>query len=243
MQCYRADFHIHSCLSPCADITMTPKQVAKELVEHHIDWAAITDHNSTRNLASFEAVFKASGIAFLAGIEIQTIEDIHVLGYFPTVECALRAGSEVEQALPEIRIDPEKNGYQLVVNPDDTFREMLLKPFGFPTRLTLDQTVDLIRFHNGLAVYAHVDKAMGVIVQLGLIPDEPKEMPCELYMPLKYKAYAGQLSTRTVLSSSDAHNLDSFSEAKMMIRCHTRTFDEFRKALEKEDGREVMLCL
>ncbi|HRW35029.1 MAG TPA: PHP domain-containing protein [Thermotogota bacterium] len=243
MQCYRADFHIHSCLSPCADITMTPKQVAKELVEHHIDWAAITDHNSARNLASFEAVFQASGIAFLAGIEIQTIEDIHILGYFPTTDQALKAGFEAEQALPGIQIDPEKNGYQLLVNTDDEFQDMLLKPFGFPTHLTLDQTVDLIRFHNGIAVYAHVDKAMGVITQLGLIPDEPENMPCELYMPSKYKAYASQLSSRSVLSSSDAHNPDSFSEAKMMIRCHTRTFDEFRKALEKEEGREVILCL
>src|SRR6056297_265164 len=96
MQCYRVDFHIHSCLSPCADITMTPNQVAKKLMENHIDWAAITDHNSTGNLKSFERVFKQSGVAFLPGIEIQTVEDIHVLGYFSDVETAQKVGEEIE---------------------------------------------------------------------------------------------------------------------------------------------------
>ena len=242
MQCYRVDFHIHSCLSPCADLTMTPKQVVKKLLEKHIDWAAITDHNTTRNLKPFEKAFKSSGIAFLPGIEIQTVEDIHVLGYFSNVETAQKAGLEVEQALPEFQIDPEKNGYQLLTDEQDEFLDMLLKPYGFPTRLTLDETIDLIRGHNGIPVYAHVEKAMGVIVQLGFIPQEPSDMACELYMPSKYDSYASQLSARTVLSSSDAHNLDSFSEAKMTVKCESRKFDELCKALEKIDGREVELC-
>jgi len=242
MQCYRADFHIHSCLSPCADITMTPNQVVKKLVEHHIDWAALTDHNTTRNLRPFERVFKSAGVAFLPGIETQTVEDIHVLGYFPDIEVAQKAGKEVEEALPAIQIDPEKNGYQLTVDEQDEFQDMILKPYGFPTTLTLDQTVALIRKFKGIPVYAHVDKAMSVIVQLGLIPPEPHDMACELYMPSKYPVYETQLSSRTVFSSSDSHNLDSFSEAKMMVKCKSRTFDELEKAIKKIDGREVMLC-
>ncbi|MEA1885057.1 MAG: PHP domain-containing protein [Thermotogota bacterium] len=242
MQCYRADFHIHSCLSPCADITMTPNEVVKQLVEKHIDWAALTDHNTTRNLRPFESVFKAAGVAFLPGIEIQTVEDIHVLGYFPDVEAAQKAGKEVEEALPAIQIDPEKNGYQLTVDEQDEFQDMVLKPFGFPTTLTLDQTVALIRKFNGIPVYAHVERAMGVIVQLGLIPQEPYDMACELYMPSKYQEYASQFASRTVFSSSDSHNLDSFSEAKMMVKCKSRSFDELERAIKKIDGREVVLC-
>ena len=221
---------------------MTPNQVVKKLVEKHIDWAALTDHNTTRNLKSFESVFKAAGVTFLPGIEIQTVEDIHVLGYFPDVEAAQRAGKEVEEALPAIQIDPEKNGYQLTVNEKDEFQDMVLKPFGFPTTLTLDQTVTLIRKFKGIPVYAHVERAMGVIVQLGLIPQKPHDMACELYMPSKYQEYASQLSSRTVFSSSDSHNLDSFSEAKMMVKCKSRSFDELEKAIKKIDGREVMLC-
>jgi len=221
---------------------MTPNQVVKRLLENHIDWAAITDHNSAKNLESFEKVFSASGVAFLAGIEIQTVEDVHILGYFPDVETAQEAGLEVEGALPDFEIDPEKNGYQLVCNETGEFQEMLLQPFGFPTSLTLDQAMDLILKYKGIPVYAHVDKAMGVIEQLGLIPEEPADMACELYMPSKYVRYVAQLSSRTVLSSSDSHNLNSFCEAKMVMECKSRTFEELRKAINKTDGREVMLC-
>ena len=242
MQCYRADFHIHSCLSPCADITMTPHQVVEKLLENHIDWAALTDHNTTRNLAPFERVFKAAGVAFLPGIEIQTAEDIHVLGYFPDIKTAQKAGERVEEALPDIEIDPEKNGYQLTLDEQDQFQDMVLKPYGFPTALTLDETVNLIEQFQGFAVYAHVERAMGVIVQLGLIPQTPPNMPCELYMPSKYQAYVSQLASRVVFSSSDSHNLDSFSEAKMMVKCKNRTFEELKQAIKKAHGREVMLC-
>ena len=211
-------------------------------MEKHIDWAALTDHNTTRNLRPFERVFQAAGVAFLPGIEIQTIEDIHVLGYFPDVETAEEVGLKVEKALPEIEIDPEKNGYQLITDESDAFQDMILKPYGFPTTLTLDQTINLIEEFHGIPVYAHVERAMGVIVQLGLIPQDPPSMACELYMLSKYQTYEKQLSLRTVLSSSDSHNLDSFSEAKMMIKCNSRSFEELKKAIQKIEGREVVLC-
>lgn len=242
MQCFKADFHIHSCLSPCADITMTPNQVARRLVENHIDWAALTDHNSTRNLDVFERVFRRAGIAFLPGMEVQTLEDVHVLAFFKDVDTALEVGNEIEKNLPNIEIDPEKAGYQLLVDIDDEFTDMLLKPFGFPTRLPLERLLGIVDRAGGLAVYAHIDKAMGVIEQLGFIPEQPSDMACELYMPSKYPQYERQISNRTVLSSSDSHNLDSLRTAKMVIRCESRTFSELVKAIRKEDGREVILC-
>ncbi|HOO33529.1 MAG TPA: histidinol-phosphatase [Thermotogota bacterium] len=241
MQCFRADFHIHSCLSPCADLTMTPNQVAQKLVENHIDWAAITDHNSTRNLAVFEEIFNKNGVSFLPGIEIQTVEDIHLLGYFPSVQKACELGEIIESKLPKHESDPEIDGYQLLVNEADEFTEMWLKPLSLPCSLTLEECVALIEEYGGIAVYAHVDKAMSIIYQLGFIPPEPF-ISCEIYMPSKLERYAGQMKGRTLFSSSDAHNLDSFSEAKMMVKCCNRTFDEFLKAVMKIDGREVMLC-
>ncbi len=241
MQCFKADFHIHTCLSPCADLTMTPNQIVQKLIENHIDWAAVTDHNTTRNLAVFERVYKRHGVSFLPGIEIQTVEDVHMLGYFPSVEQACKVGEIVEESLPDHESDPEVDGYQLMVSETDDFTEMCLKPYSFPTSLTLEACISLIERNDGIAVYAHVDKAMSIIYQLGFIPPDPF-IPCEIYMPSKLGQYTSQLMGRTLLSSSDAHNLDSFSEAKMMIKCRNRTFEEFRKAVLKIDGREVILC-
>lgn len=43
------DFHIHSCLSPCADDEMTPNNIINMSLLKGLDAIAITDHNSIRN--------------------------------------------------------------------------------------------------------------------------------------------------------------------------------------------------
>jgi PHP family Zn ribbon phosphoesterase len=220
---------------------MTPNQVAQKLVENQVDWAAITDHNSTQNLGAFERVFKKHGIAFLPGIEIQTVEDVHVLGYFPSTELAIEVGTIVESRLPDYESNPEVDGYQLLVNDEDEFIEMCSKPLSFPTSLALEETVKLIEAHKGIAVYAHIDKAMSIIYQLGIIPLEPF-IPCEIYMPSKLEKYKSQLIGRCLFSSSDAHNLDSFVKSKMMIKCNNRTFEELKKSVLSIEGKEVILC-
>ena len=49
------DLHIHSCLSPCADDTMTPAAIVKAAKEAGLELIAITDHNSARNCPAVAA--------------------------------------------------------------------------------------------------------------------------------------------------------------------------------------------
>jgi len=221
---------------------MTPSEIAGKLAENQIDWAAITDHNSARNVTVFKEVFEEEGIAFIPGIEVQTYEDVHVLGYFPDCETAAEFGQKIEDKLPDYEINPERDGYQLVVDRAGNFTDMVLRPLSMPADISLDETLELIDTHNGIGIYAHIDKAMGVIYQLGIIPPEPVNTPCEIYMPKKLEQYKPQLKERAVLSSSDAHNLDSFGNSKMAICCHSRTFVEFKGAINHQDGRDVRIC-
>lgn len=50
---FRAELHIHSCLSPCADDDMTPANIAGMALLAGADVAALTDHNSTDNCPAF----------------------------------------------------------------------------------------------------------------------------------------------------------------------------------------------
>jgi PHP family Zn ribbon phosphoesterase len=246
MKCFKADFHIHTCLSPCADITMTPGTIAEALSQKGLDWVAITDHNSTRNVRVFRNVLYEHGIIMIPGIEVHTREDVHILAYFPDVDTAEYFGSIVEAHLPEFETDPERDGYSLVVDEHDQFIGQIPKPFGFPTTLDIDSVVSLIRNNKGIAVFAHVFRAMGIFYQLGLLPEKQKEIPLEIYHLEKKKFLSGYIDTQhpvSLLSSSDAHTPDSIQEAKMEICCDTRSFDEFRKALLQEEGRSVRLCL
>ena len=83
------DLHIHSCLSPCGDDDMTPCNIVGMAKLIGLDVIALTDHNTCRNAP---AVLKAAanvGITALAGMELTTSEDVHIVMLFPSLENAL----------------------------------------------------------------------------------------------------------------------------------------------------------
>ena len=116
---YFADLHIHSCLSPCGDDDMTPCNIAGMAKIKGLDIIAVCDHNTARNLPAVQRVCEAYGLLLLPGMEITTKEEVHLLGYFPTVDIALefgemlrartrlvRAASRSEQSSPSVASPP-----------------------------------------------------------------------------------------------------------------------------------------
>ena len=84
------DLHVHSCLSPCADITMTPRGILENL---EVGMISITDHNCCGNARTFWKVCRERKVIFLPGIEISSIEEVHILGYFENLEDLERVSS------------------------------------------------------------------------------------------------------------------------------------------------------
>ncbi len=223
---FKGDFHVHTCLSPCADITMIPNEMAKRFVKAGVDWVGITDHNSCGNLRVFENVFLNYGMQVLPGIEIQSAEEVHVLGYFPSIEAAEEFSKIVRLHLPDIQNDPETLGYQLLVDETDHFIGMEEKILSASVDLDLKKIFELIRKFRGLFVYAHVDRAFGVLNQLGFIPQEPAFDAIECIGKMEDLGC-------TVFRSSDAHHLDQIISPKVEIEAPRRDFEGFRRAVEK----------
>jgi predicted metal-dependent phosphoesterase TrpH len=46
----KADLHMHTCLSPCADLQMSPMAIAEQAKIKEIDILGICDHNSAENV-------------------------------------------------------------------------------------------------------------------------------------------------------------------------------------------------
>jgi len=222
---------------------MTPNNLGSYLNNYGIDWIAVTDHNSTRNVRVFSSVLDTFGIKVIPGIEIQTQEDIHILGYFPNCDWAEKMGEFVESKLPHIENNPEKYGYQLEVDENDNFISVVKEPLNFPCSMTLEETIERIQNHKGMPVYAHIDRSMGIIEQLGFIPSEFEDIPCEVYILKNLDRMTVHIKNKTILSSSDAHNLDSIKKSKMIVECECRNFDEFILAIESKNGRRIKLCL
>ncbi|MCX5758981.1 MAG: PHP domain-containing protein, partial [Candidatus Hydrogenedentes bacterium] len=102
MRRFAADLHIHTALSACADDDMTPPAIVAAALEQGLDMIAICDHNSAGNAAAVQAA-AGDALAVIAGMEITTAEEAHVLGLFPDAASAEAAGQEVRDTLPPVK--------------------------------------------------------------------------------------------------------------------------------------------
>ena len=50
---YYYDLHMHSCLSPCGDMDMTPNNIVNMAKLLGLDVIALTDHNTAAGLPEF----------------------------------------------------------------------------------------------------------------------------------------------------------------------------------------------
>ena len=122
MNRYYYDFHIHSCLSPCADNDMTPNSIAGMAALAGLNLVALTDHNSCRNCPAFFAAAKRYGIIPIAGMELTTAEDIHMVCLFESLEDALAFGEAVDRRRIRIPNRTDIFGDQLLVDENDEVR-------------------------------------------------------------------------------------------------------------------------
>ncbi len=207
---------------------MTPHEIASVCVSKGIDWISITDHNSAGNVRVFSKVLSRAGVSFIPGIEIHTVEDVHVLAYFPEVSLAEAYSDWIrKERLPDISIDPEISGYQLFVDDDDSFTGMEEIWLGQPTTLGISETLETVRDNGGVSVMAHIDRKMGLITQLGVIPEEYREVPMEI--SFRRTLFEG-IESRNILHSSDAHSLNVIAPT-LSLSANTRSFEEFRSAI------------
>ena len=86
------DLHIHSCLSPCGDMLMTPNNIVGMAYLKGLDAIAVCDHNSAGNLEAIGQVAQMMGVLLLPGLELNTREEVHLLCYFKRTGAFWRAG-------------------------------------------------------------------------------------------------------------------------------------------------------
>ncbi|MGB9820214.1 MAG: PHP-associated domain-containing protein [Pseudothermotoga sp.] len=219
----RADLHVHSCLSPCAQITMVPSVISHVTKEKQLDFLSITDHNCCDNLVSFDKKMKNS---MVAGVELTSFEEVHILAYFYSVSDALNLCSFVKRFLPKTNYDPELMGYQVVVNEQDEFQKLEEDFLGIALQLSLGDLIEVVCSHGGIPVYAHIERRFGVLYQLGVFPKDERVKLAEARS--KEGWVEAIKSGFVVLSNSDAHSPDE-------IGCRFTRF-----AMQYPDSKELV---
>ena len=89
MKLYKADMHIHTCLSPCGDWGMSPRAIVEKSRQMGLDIIAICDHNTAENAGASIRSGEKHGITVLPGMEICSKEEVHVLAIFGTLDRAM----------------------------------------------------------------------------------------------------------------------------------------------------------
>ena len=211
MSRYYYDFHIHSCLSPCADDDMTPANIAGMSKLAGLDIAALTDHNTCKNCPAFFTAAQSIGIIPIAGMELTTQEDIHVVCLFERLDEALAFDKSVDARRIRIKNKPDIFGNQYVIDENDNIVD--IEPFLLPnaTSIDINEAFELTKSFNGVCFPAHIDReANGLIATLGTFPDKPSFQHAEFHDISLAEYYAKvhhKLNDMMILSSSDAHYL------------------------------------
>jgi predicted metal-dependent phosphoesterase TrpH len=115
----KADFHNHSCLSPCGSLDLSPGVLAELAAARGVEVLALTDHNSSLNCPAFVAHCRRLGVVPVFGMEATTQEEIHILCLFTNLKACLAFSEYAYGLLLPFPNDPEKTGDQVYVDEDD----------------------------------------------------------------------------------------------------------------------------
>ena len=220
------DLHMHSCLSPCGDMDMTPNNIVNMCKLKGLDMIAVTDHNTAGQLKPIKLIADALGIGLLPGIEMTTAEDAHMLAYFRTVEEALAFSDEIYEHLPPIKNKPDLFGVQAYMNDDDEIIREEPKLLLSALDLSVNQLFKRVTELGGLAIPAHINRGSnGILQALGFLPpDIPfPALEVSIGLPLPHKG----IPDVKQLHSSDAHYLENIYERVEFLELSAPTPDAF----------------
>jgi 3',5'-nucleoside bisphosphate phosphatase len=246
LRAFRADLHIHTALSPCASEEMTPPAIVSAAMGAGLDMIAVSDHNSAGNIAAVQQAAAAAGgaLTVIPGMEITSVEEVHVLGLFPDAPAAERVAATLRSLLPTA--DEQYYaffGEQPLLAEDGRQLGSETAALATAAPLDLNDTVQLIHQAGGLAIAAHVDRhAFSVFSQLGFFPEdagfdgvEVSRRLAEGSPLLDQFAALGLPVTR----SSDSHFLEEIGTGHTDLRLAVPEFSEVALALAGAQGRSV----
>ncbi len=245
MKTVLADFHVHTLLSPCAEVEMTPHHIVLRAAEYGIGAVAITDHNAGGNVLAALRAAERYDVHVFPGMEAESAEEAHIVVLFDTLKQLRRWQSFVDGHMSGLKNRPEVFGPQYAVDEEDEFLYEEERLLHAPLDLGAEAIVAKANELGGLALAAHIDRpSYSLVGQLGFIDPAMGLAAAELSAAgWRQKKQDDALLRRLAgglpyISDSDAHNIYDFVEGpKNLLTVEELTVTELRKALAGEDGR------
>lgn len=245
MKTFRTDLHIHTVLSPCGGLEMSPANIVSLANKRGLDIIGITDHNSTRQCELVWKLAQKTNLTVIPGCEMTSREEVHCLGLFEDFD-ALRVFQDfLDQHLTFIPHNPTLFGYQVVVDEDENIQEELDNYLGASLDVSIEEVEQKVHELSGVFIPAHIDRPRNSLFsQLGFLPPELKvdalqisKLAEEETIREKYKI----CSDITIVKFSDTHFPADLGKIYTNFEMENPTFSDIKKALARKDGRNVWI--
>lgn len=244
MKNIRADLHVHTVLSPCAEVEMIPPLIVQKALEMNIDLIAITDHNASANVSAVQKAASGSGLKVLPGMEVQTREDVHLLCLFENLSEIEIWQAAVDQSLPDTLNRAEFFGEQYVVDEQGNYIRTETRMLLTSTNFSIEDVFEQVNALGGLVIPAHVNRTTyGLFPTLGLLAEHWPILGFEIsrhITPEKARTAFPSIGTYPLIQSGDVHRLDEFI-GTTIFTIEEPTIDEIRMAFKGENFRSVYI--
>ena len=239
-----ADLHIHTVLSACSEVEMTPPLIVRQALRLGLELIAITDHNACDNGGAVLEAAQGTGLHILPGMELQTREEVHLLCLFDTTDQCQKWQDEVWRALPVAPNKADLFGEQFVVDATGQLIRTEKRLLATSANIALEEAVDRVRALGGLVIPAHVDRlSFSLLANLGFVPDGLKADGLEVtsrFVPEAGFRQWPQLEEWPLIVGGDAHRLKEMRRGTR-FRVAAPTVQELRLALRGEEGRRAVV--
>jgi 3',5'-nucleoside bisphosphate phosphatase len=236
MKSFKADLHVHTVLSPCASLDMSPVNIINAAAESHIDILGITDHNSTYHCQLAVKLAESKDIMVMMGAEITTKEEVHCLAFFENNKQLSEFQEYIDQHLPVIINNPETFGYQLVVDAEENIIREENRLLISALNVSIEEIECKVHELDGLFIPAHVDKSrFSLFSQLGFIPAGLKIDAFEVVDHIKFAELYPAIGNRkySTIRNSDAHTLKEIGQRYSVLELEEKSFNCVCEAINK----------
>jgi PHP family Zn ribbon phosphoesterase len=242
MQTFRADLHVHTVLSPCAEVEMIPPLIVQEALERQIKIIAITDHNASANVAAVQKAADGTGLTVLPGMEVQTREDVHLLCLFASLSDLAAWQHKVDLSLPDSLNQPEHFGEQYIVDENGEYLRTEERLLLTATEFSIEEVIQHVAKLGGFVIPAHVDrKSFGLFPTLGFLADWWNFPALEISRHITAEALHEKFpSSRNhpLIQSGDVHRLNEFL-GTTFFELEEPTLNEIHQAFLGQGQRNV----
>ena len=241
---FKADLHVHTCLSPCSCLDMSPREVVSAALQNGMDLIGVCDHNSAENVLAVKKAGSRNGLIVLGGMEVTSSEEAHLLVFFDDDDDLLEFQKFIYQNLAGIN-DSHSFGLQVIADDEDGVSGFCDRLLIGATSLPADAIAAQARAAKGasLVIAAHVDReAFSIIGQLGFIPEslllDALEISANTH-PAEAKKRFSDCAIYPVITGSDAHTPADIGKRYTCFTLEDGTVAEIKKALANRDGRKA----